>query len=261
VFRTIAWPLILLSVGTPKKSLHFNLPPPNYDVDEDGEWEGRRLVPFIALAGDSLLEPFWPMGLGLKRGWQAVMDTAFAIDNLYNATKFMKKKGVENEDDWGWEDHFDALLETTGENFEMCNRLQISEELALGEHADNSLVMSQLKKRLKDPEKPPIHIEVDPATRYAPLEAVYKAWERNMPREEKATYVHPAVQKALAVKEYYDEISKGGGKAGEIEYRGKELISINGKVVGGFKQAGNQDKAGKKKGIGGGKPVSRRGGK
>merc|ERR1712242_481040 len=128
--------------------------------------------------------------------------------------------------------------------------VQISEELALGEHADNSLVMTQLKKRLKDPEKPPIHIEVDPATRYAPLEAVVKAWERNMPREEKATYVHPAVQKALAVKEYYDE----------IKYKGKELISINGKVVGGFQQAGKTDGPGKKKGIGGGKPASRRGG-
>ena len=29
----------------------------------------------VALCGDALLEPFWPMGLGLKRGWQALMDT------------------------------------------------------------------------------------------------------------------------------------------------------------------------------------------
>eukprot|EP00971_Amphidinium_carterae_P139080 2756301-Amphidinium_carterae.3 len=31
---------------------------------------GRRLIPLVGLAGDALLEPFWPLGLGLKRGWQ-----------------------------------------------------------------------------------------------------------------------------------------------------------------------------------------------
>merc|ERR1711933_618330 len=68
----------------------------------------------------------------------------------------------------------------------------------------------------------------------------------------------PIVQKAMAVKAYYDEIStgSGGGKTGEIDYKGKELISINGKVVGGFGQAGTQEK--KKKGIGKA-PASRRG--
>lgn len=48
-----------------KKSMNFNLPPPDYDVEQHGEWFGQWLVPFIALAGDALFEPFWPMGLGL----------------------------------------------------------------------------------------------------------------------------------------------------------------------------------------------------
>jgi len=244
-----------------KKSLHFNLPPPNYDVAEDGEWEGRKLVPFIALAGDALLEPFWPMGLGLKRGWQAIMDTCYAIDNLYNPTLYMEKLG-KTEDDMTYDDHFEAHMEQCASNFEMCNRLQVSEELALGEYADKSIIMTQLKKRLKDPEKPPLLVEIDPWTRYAPLAATVAAKQRNMPKEERDTWIHPIVQKAVEVKAYYDEIStgSGGGKTGDIEYRGKELISINGKVVGGFGQAGKNNAAGKpKKGIGGAGAKSARG--
>merc|ERR1712151_1294124 len=145
----------------------------------------------------------------------------------------------------------------------MCNRLQVSEELALGEYADKSIIMTQLKKRMKDPEKPPLLVEIDPWTRYAPLAATIAAKQRNFTREERDAFVHPIVQKAMAVKAYYDEISTGGGgKTGDIEYKGKELISINGKVVGGFGQVGKTgtNAAGKaKKGIGGGKPVGARG--
>merc|ERR1719251_115520 len=62
----------------------------------------------------------------------------------------------------------------------------------------------------------------------------------------------------MAIQAYYAEIStgSGGGKTGEIEYKGKELISINGKVVGGFGKAGTQGT--KKKGVGKA-PASRRG--
>lgn len=241
-----------------KKSLHFNLAPPNYDVDEDGPWEGRKLVPFVALAGDALLEPFWPMGLGLKRGWQAIMDTTYAIDNLYNAGLFCEKKGID-PDDMTWDDHFEALQEQCAQNFEYCNRMQVSEELALGEYEDKSLIMLQLKKRLKDPEKPPLLVEVSPWTRYKPLADEVAAKIRMMPKEEKDQFIHPIVNLAVAKKAYYDEVTS---KAGEFEYRGKELVSIAGRVVGGFKQAGKSGASatgGKKKAIGGTAPVSRRG--
>jgi len=244
-----------------KKSLHFNLAPPNYSVEEDGEWEGRKLVPFLCLAGDSLLEPFWPMGLGLKRGWQAVLDTAYCIDNLYNPTQFLEKLGIA-EDDMTYDDHFDALQEQATQNFELCNRLQVSAELALGEYEDGSIIMVQLKKRMKDPEKPVMYPEIDPWTRYKPLADDRAAKIRMMPKEEKDKWLHPIVLKTLAIKEYYDDPSHKA-KSGEIEYIGKELISINGRVAGGFKQAGKgaTNAAGKaKKGIGAGKaPASRRG--
>merc|ERR1712176_1482291 len=102
------------------------------------------------------------------------MDVCYAIDNLYNPTCYLEKLG-KTEDEMTWDDHFEAHAEQCASNFECCNRLQVSEELALGEYADKSLVMQQLKKRMKDPEKPPLYVEVDPWTRYAPLEDTVKA--------------------------------------------------------------------------------------
>lgn len=221
-----------------KKSLHFNLPPANYDTDEDGEWEGKKLVPLVALAGDALLEPFWPMGLGLKRGWQAIMDTVYCIDNLYSAQHFVEKKGV-NPDDWSWEDHYEALREQCAKNFEYNNRMQVSSDLKDGEYPDKGIIMVQLRKKLKDAEKPPFEVEVDPWTRYEPLAKEVGSKINMMPADEKEKWLHPIVKRALALKEYYDEVSKGG-KSGEIEYRGKELISINGRVTGGYKQMGRR---------------------
>merc|ERR1719413_246379 len=129
---------------------------------------------------------------------------------MFNPTCFMEKLG-KSEEDMSWDDHFEALMEQTASNFEMCNRLQVSEELALGEYADKSMIMMQLKKRMKDPEKPPLLVEIDPWTRYAPLAATIDAKRRNFTREERDAFVHPIVQKAMAVKAYYDEISTGSG--------------------------------------------------
>ncbi|XP_051239431.1 F-actin-monooxygenase mical2b isoform X2 [Dicentrarchus labrax] len=41
------------------------------------EKHGHQLV--VALVGDSLLEPFWPMGTGCARGWMAAFDTAWMV--------------------------------------------------------------------------------------------------------------------------------------------------------------------------------------
>jgi hypothetical protein len=41
------------------------------------ERHGKRLM--LALVGDSLLEPFWPTGTGVARGFLAAMDTAWSI--------------------------------------------------------------------------------------------------------------------------------------------------------------------------------------
>ncbi|RQM22348.1 hypothetical protein B5M09_008858 [Aphanomyces astaci] len=39
----------------------------------------------VALVGDALLEPFWPQGLGINRGFLSALDTAFAVARLDKA--------------------------------------------------------------------------------------------------------------------------------------------------------------------------------
>ena len=38
----------------------------------------------MSLVGDSLLEPFWPLGTGIARGFLAAFDTAWQIKGLAN---------------------------------------------------------------------------------------------------------------------------------------------------------------------------------
>lgn len=212
-----------------KRSIQFNLPPLDYNVAEHGAWSGRPLCPMVGLAGDSLLEPFWPMGLGLKRGWQAIMDACYAIDNLYNKAAFASKwdKVPANV---SWEEHHAALKEQVEQNFEFCNRLKVGEDLGKGEYSENGLVMQQLRKRYPDAEKPPYEVEIDPWTRYGPLEQQREQRFGRLSRDNPA-WLHPRVQKALAMKSYYEETAKAGGAQGEIVYRGKKLLGIQGEEV------------------------------
>lgn len=216
-----------------KTSIVFNYPPPDYDVDQHGPWGGDRLIPFVGLCGDALLEPFWPMGLGLKRGWQAIMDTCYAIDNLYNRTLFAEKKGKE-PDRFSWTDHYAALSEQISQNFEFCTRLKVAEDLGAGEYSEKGAVMMQLRKVSKDAPKPLFEVEIDPWTRYQPLEKeTGDGWKLALREtgEKLMAMLHPKVKKVLAMKEYYDSMQKRGGAQGEIEYVGKKLLSINGKVL------------------------------
>jgi len=218
-----------------KKSIVFNLPPPGYDVEVDGPWMGRNLVPLVALAGDALLEPFWPMGLGLKRGWQAVMDTCYAVDNLYNREKYATRMG-KDPTTFSWEDHCEAHQAQVSQNFEFCNRLKISDELAKGEYDPKGVVLLQLLKKVKDAERPVFEVEVDPWTRYEPLmKELGDSW-KTMSKDD--AWVHSRVQKSLNMAAFYAEVGKGG-KNGEITYEGKPLLSINGKVLPGCKGTGS----------------------
>ncbi|XP_029455700.1 F-actin-monooxygenase MICAL3 isoform X16 [Rhinatrema bivittatum] len=48
------------------------------------ERNGHRLL--VALVGDSLLEPFWPMGTGIARGFLAAMDSAWMVRSWAQGT-------------------------------------------------------------------------------------------------------------------------------------------------------------------------------
>jgi len=211
-----------------KTNMAFSLPPPSYDTEKDGPWTGKELHPFIALAGDALFEAFWPEGLGLKRGWHAIMDSCYAIDNLYNKGMFADTIGKKPEDvEWG--DHYAALHEQNRKNYEMLHRRKFSEDCSKGEFDRKGLVITQLNKLIRDAEVPLFEVEVDPWTRYEDLNV-----EREKEHKRAAldfTTLHPVVAKAVAKHEFYRKMSVGDNKKGEIKYNGKELISIGGREV------------------------------
>lgn len=116
-------------------------------------------------------------------------------------------------------------------------------DLSAGEYPDNGPVMVQLRKKFKDAEKPALNIEIDPWTRYEALAMERRIRFNKKPRKEQEAYIHPVVSKAMRMWDYFQKISKTG-KTGQIEYRGKELISINGRVREGFKQHGGKSVTG-----------------
>merc|ERR1712226_1046520 len=165
------------------------------------------------------------MGLGLKRGWQAIMDTCYAVDNLHNRTHFCQLKG-KDPDSFSWDDHYEALREQTATNFEYCSRLNVGDELGRGEYDDKGVVMVQLKKLLKDFERPVLEVEIDPWTRYKPLEKEKADYWKSFMNAEKLQEkdMHPVVRKYMNRTAYYHEVQKKGGAQGEIDYKGKKLI-------------------------------------
>jgi hypothetical protein len=210
--------------NTPK-SMSFNLAPPDYNVDEHGPWVGEPLVPPVMLAGDALLEPFWPLGLGLKRGWQAIMDAAYCIDNLYNRTLYCEELG-KNPDTFSWDDHWEALLERTKENFSSCSKVEVAEDIGRGEYAADGLVMIQWKKYAGEKDRPMYLVEIDPNTRYKKRNLTLNSAQKRMALEDK-DWRHPVVTRFMNIHEYNEEVKKGGDSK-----RGwKKLKTIQGKEV------------------------------
>merc|ERR1712007_61995 len=209
--------------NTPK-SISFCLPPPDYNVEEHGAWVGPTLEPFVALAGDALLEPFWPLGLGLKRGWQAVLDTAYAVDNLYHRTLMCESLGKDpNTFDWGM--HFEALHDQIKENFLNCSKAEVAEDLGKGEYQAESIVMKQWKKIAGEQEKPEFLCEIDPATRYEKPNLALNSKQKRLWLDDK-DWQHPVVHKFMAIRKYSEDIKKNPERNGW-----KKLISVSGKTV------------------------------
>jgi len=216
-----------------KISLQFNLAPPDYDVTDHGPWMGKKLTPFICLAGDSLLEPFWPMGLGLKRGWQAIMDTTYAVDNLYNRTLELTapecadspELAGQDPDEFSWDMHWDSHKERCRENFESCSRIEVAEDLGKGEYASDGLVMIQWKKKHGDLERPMFLVEIDPNTRYKRRNLALNTKNKRKILDEK-DWVHPVVRRQKAILDYVEECKKNESARGWNRlksYGGKDL--------------------------------------
>ena len=48
---------------------------------------GARLL--VAVVGDSLMEPFWPEGTGIGRGFLSVLDTAWLVSRWSQADRWV----------------------------------------------------------------------------------------------------------------------------------------------------------------------------
>lgn len=211
-----------------RKSISFELPPPGYSVAENGPYRGRNPHPIVALAGDSLLEPFWPMGLGLKRGWHAIYDTCWAVDNIFNpecSQRILKKEEV------SWDEHYECMTEQIQKNLEYCKRLMVTDDLAKGAYNEKGPVILQLKKKYKDAETPTFQAEIDPWSRYKELEKEFADHAKyGLKGEAKDNWLHPVVVKTINKMKFYDDIRKKG-KKDEFFHEGKKLLQIDGKEV------------------------------
>ena len=152
-----------------------------------------------------LLEPSWPTGLGLWRGGQAIMDTHYAADYLYNRTRFCKRRGM-NEDTFSWDDRWEALAEQAMNNFVFCNRVQVAKEWGQGDYGVTNLVIKQWKEMQYGGGKPVLLVEVDP---WSPLESAMKM---NWLRLDDPKWLHPVLKGHLGITAYNVEAKKKGGK-------------------------------------------------
>lgn len=169
------------------------------------------------------------------------MDTAYAVDNLYNREMFAAKLKIPAED-VEWQEHFDALKEQCTNNFENCNRLAVTKDLGAGEYDDKGEVMSLLKKHNKDAEKPLYCVEIDPWTRYEPLEREVVAARKAMTKQEREEFMPEVVMRTLAKNQWWADHTTGKDHA--LDYEGKELISINGRERQAWKQHGKRNSVG-----------------
>lgn len=195
------------------------------------------------------MEPFWPMGLGLKRGWTAIMDTCYAVDNLYNRTLELDAEEVvdnpelkgQDPDEYSWDMHWDNLKERCRENFESCNRVDVAHDIGKGEYAADSTVMLQWKRKYADLERPLFLVEIDPNTRYKKRNlALLSRLKRKMLDDK--DWEHPVVARQKAILDYVEECKKNESSRGW-----NKLKSYGGKAIGAPAKGGYQFKAPAKK--------------
>eukprot|EP00931_Biecheleriopsis_adriatica_P050713 TRINITY_DN2938_c0_g1_i1.p1 TRINITY_DN2938_c0_g1~~TRINITY_DN2938_c0_g1_i1.p1 ORF type:complete len:793 (-),score=191.70 TRINITY_DN2938_c0_g1_i1:160-2538(-) len=197
-----------------KKNFAFNIPPLDYNAEENGPWTGTSLIPPIGLIGDAVTEPFWIAGVGLQRGWNGIMDACYLIDNLYNMTF---SAGPEPIPASTWNEHLQRLQSIIPTLFEYSHDGRMTKEGLQGEHADQGIVMTQLNKQSKDAEKPQWHLDIDPFMRYEPLA---KMMQEKYKGAKVFENLHPVVRRTLALRKLASEA--------EV-FCAKKLVSIGGR--------------------------------
>lgn len=184
-----------------ENSAACSVPPLDWDRDRDGDWEVN--CPLIALAGDSVADPNWLLGVGLQRGWNSAFDACFYADNLYNNKSFNGKPPSVDEPittPVEWSEHMDNLtnLMTKLGNNSRDNKL--SGEMNSGMLDEKGPVVLQLDKFLKtrdvDVPVPQYLPVVDPWYRYHEYEAAIR---KNYRGQFLFNNIHPTTTRELAI--------------------------------------------------------------
>lgn len=195
-----------------EKSAACFVPPLNWDVDEDGEWEIH--CPLVALCGDAVADPNWLLGVGLRRGWTSAMDACFFADNIYNNKSFNgKPPDLDDpiEEPVDWSEHMDNIMNLMQKVGNASREGKLSEEMDTGMLANKGPVVQQIRKRLKsqkvEPPVPPYQIPVSPFYRYKEYQLTVN---KNYSGKNLHVNTHPWTTREVAIYEHNNKYVERG---------------------------------------------------
>ena len=201
-----------------EKSAAVNVPPLEWDVDNDGEWEVP--VPLVALAGDAVADPNWILGVGLQRGWTSALDACFYADNLYNNKTFIGKPHVDDdpvETPVEWDQHMDNIANLIMKVSNASREGKLSPEMGTGMLDEKGPVVKQIRKVLaakKLDYVPQYQCQVEPWGRYKEyVNEVNKNYKGKALFEKK----HPTAVRELAI---YDHNARWVDQGDRIKKKG-----------------------------------------
>lgn len=194
-----------------EKSAACFVPPLDWDLERDGEWEIQ--CPLVALAGDAVADPNWILGVGLQRGWTAAMDAVFYADTLYNNKTFNGKPPVQNApaaEPVEWMDHMDNLTNLIQNLSDFSRAGKLSSEMIVGLLDEKGPVINQIRRRLKAKETiPQYQIPVEPWGRYKEFtHDINKQYKGRLLFEN----VHPLTTREVAIFNHHEEWVELGDK-------------------------------------------------
>lgn len=160
-----------------EKSSACMVPPLEWDLDTDGEWEIQ--CPLVALAGDAVADPNWLLGVGLQRGWNSALDATFYADNIYNNKSFNgKAPDIEAPmtEPVEWSEHLDNLMNLMQANNNNSRDSKLSGEMTTGMLDEKGCVVAQIRRLSgkKDTPVPQYLPPVEPWGRYREYDSLIK---------------------------------------------------------------------------------------
>jgi len=179
------------------------VPPLDWDSSRDGEWEIH--CPLIALAGDSVADPNWLLGVGLQRGWNSALDACFYADNVYNNKSFNGRPPSVNDgipprsnSVVEWSEHLDNLGNLMANLGKYSRDGKLSSEMSTGILDEKGPVVKQIDSLLwsSDVSIPQYLPMVEPWYRYQEYESAIR---QNYKGEHLVKNIHPTTTREVAI--------------------------------------------------------------